>query len=73
MNIAEEWRMYDPSDPRTHPEEIARVEIEFAEGMKVEGQYSRDTGIFTFVGYSDVHSKLMNSTIKRWRYIDVIR
>ena len=73
MNIAEEWRMYEPNDPRTHPEEIARVEVEFPDGTKVVGQYSRDTGMFTFVGYSDIHSKLTESTITRWRYIDIFR
>jgi hypothetical protein len=29
MNITDEWRMYDPKDPRTHPEGISRVEMEF--------------------------------------------
>jgi hypothetical protein len=66
MNITEEWRIFDPTDPRTHPEGVARVEFEFEDGCILPGQYSRDTG-FSGVGTSPVNTT-MKPTVKRWRY-----
>ena len=63
MNITEEWRIYDPEDTRTHPEGFARVEIEFQDGRVLDGQYSRDLGLFAAVG-----SAPANTRVKRWRY-----
>lgn len=47
MNITEEWRVYDPKDPRTHPDGVARVEIEFDDGRVFYGRYSRERDSFT--------------------------
>jgi hypothetical protein len=63
MNITEEWRIFDPTDQRTHPEGIARVVFEFDDGRVLAGRYSRDVGWFTSVGATPV-----NTTVKRWRY-----
>jgi hypothetical protein len=64
MKITEEWRMFDPKDIRTHPEGPApRVEVEFADGRKMEGIYSGSTGWFGTVG-----TLPQNTEVLRWRY-----
>jgi|GEM_PF-5256393 len=68
MKITDEWRMYDPKDPRTHPEGISRVEIEFENGRVLKGQYSRDTGWLATVGAWPPQ----NTNVKRWRYTSEI-
>lgn len=69
MKITDEWRIYDPKDLRTHPEAISRVEVEFIDGVTVLGQYSRDTGMFTFVG----NALPSVTTVKRWRYTESVK
>ena len=40
----DEWRMFDSKDPRTNPEAISRVEVEFEDCRVLKRQYSHDTG-----------------------------
>jgi len=69
MNITEEWRIYDPTDPRTHPEGIALVALEYEDGRVQHGQYSRDTGWFTSTRVGIPVTVPPDSPIKRWRYL----
>lgn len=65
MKIQDEWRMFDPTDARTHPEGIADVEMEFEDGRKIEGFYSRELGIFT-----DLSGGPRDKKPRRWRYLE---
>lgn len=59
--------MFDRDDKRTHPEGVARVEMEFPTGRRVVGQYSRDTGMFVFVGPEQ--AALDEFRPVKWRYV----
>jgi len=66
MKITEEWRMFDPEDHRTHPEGMPHIEVEFDDGRRVEGLYSRDLGLFSHVGSTSAQEA---PQMKRWRYL----
>jgi hypothetical protein len=70
MNIEDEWRMFDPDDPRTYPVALNDVEIQFDNGWKLTGHFSGDLSIFSYCACEPVHE---NAKPTRWRYTNEFR
>lgn len=63
MNTANEWRIFNPSDPQTHPSLMALIDIKFHDGNLLNIVYLAGAGLF-----SKASGAKIIGTIERWRY-----
>lgn len=63
------WHDYDPTDMDTHPTDAAKIEVEFADGSRYYGYYSRETGMIGMVGDDCIIPEEKLALRKRWRQV----
>jgi hypothetical protein len=66
MEIQDLWLEFEPTDRRTHPESLAHVQVELADGRKFSCWYA-DAGWF-FKNGAPIPESTAGRKL-RWRYI----
>ncbi|HEY4047014.1 MAG TPA: hypothetical protein VGM27_09115 [Acidobacteriaceae bacterium] len=52
-----DWREFDPNNLKTHPPELAHVQLKYADGRQYSTLYSREL------------DRLESTTVVSWRYV----
>ena len=60
-----EWRKFNPRDPKTHPKDNSRVHMKYADGSQFSGGFLKGH----FLQGSVISASSLNMTM-RWRYIE---